>query len=612
MFYKKFDKFFAFVLSCLLVSSNLYARVGDVYKSCSEPTITEFFPIGDTTGKSVLTKKQEVRECNITKTVQGKCIRWEENNETEPLPSDKYNVFSTKDYSNTIGNLLSVLGAYDQIHHLWSGWHGYCEIGTASDFSWAEDPMFWSSLMLSAALTAAGGDQASTGAKEGAKQAEKTASQNIVQQAASETAKTTGGWLRSLGIDSMDTAANNAAAEAGAEYLKKAGNNYSLDVLKQVMNQAVEQYYTRVGTCLMSGAYNFAVSTYEFYNEMSKSKRQIPCDPVDEICNGNDAGAFEDENIYTIDETQFNDLVQDFSNQGVNIYDYIEIIQPSPDNGIVRYKYKSLNQVANITNNMNTDQMERLKKKVAQIKYAMNLALTVGSLATCMTGFSNASVTIPTDTTDRRTNQIRSTVSQVADFAATYAPQPYGAIAAAAVKILTYTATSFQHIDACHDEKDAQMRDERQHRTMLSLKYNLCHLVKKECVETNFIDSMFGKDCSLYGYYYCCYDGLLTKILVEQMKAELGRDWAHCTGITLRDLNYISFRQCSDSEMNDGIDGAHQIGNYNPEDAFQYRHKCMDLSEFLDYLNDSLDLDMSPEDFKEYWNNITNDTTNIN
>jgi len=620
MFNRFLQKIILGSISFSLIVSNSYAKIGDVFKSCTEPVTTEFFPVGDTTGKSVLTKKQEIRECNITKTVQGKCIKWEEKNETAPLPSDKYNVFKTKDYSKTLGNLFSAIGAYNEIDHLWSGWHGYCEIGTASDFSWAEDPMFWSSLMLSAVLTAAGGggeSQASNqaakeGAKEGAKEAAKTASQNIVTNAAAETGKATAGFLKGMGINSLDNKAKEAATEAVWEAMKKKGRQLTESEIKNIIAQATARYYAQIGTCLMSGAYNFAVSTYEFYNEMTKSKRQIPCDPVDEVCNGNDAGAFEDETIYTVDETQFNDIVTDFQNQGENIYDYIEIIQPSPDNGIVRYKYKPLNQVANITNSMNSDQLDKIKKKFAQIKYAMNLALTVGNLATCMTGFSSASVSIPTDTSDRKTDQIRSTVNQVADFAASFAPQPYGAIAAAAVKILAYTATSFQHIDACHDEKDAKNRDKRQHRTMLALKYNLCHFVKEECVETNFLDSMFGKDCSLHGYYYCCYDGLLTKILVEQMKAELGRDWAHCTGITLRDLNYISFRQCSNTEMKDGIDGAHQIGDYDPTQAFQYKHKCMDLSEFLDYLNNSLDLDMSPQDFKDYWNSITNDTNNIN
>ena len=78
-------------------------------------------------------------------------------------------------------------------------------------------------------------------------------------------------------------------------------------------------------------------------------------------------------------------------------------------------------------------------------------------------------------------------------------------------------------------------------RTQKAIKFDLCHLKDVICAEEAFL---FG-GCALDGYEYCCYDQIMTKILVEQLKAQLGRDWAHCTGITLRDLNYISFKQCS-------------------------------------------------------------------
>jgi hypothetical protein len=597
-------RIFSVFLIFSFVSSSLYARIGDVTKVCTEPVKTEFFPVGDSTGKSVLTKLQEIRECNVTKTVQGKCIRWEENNESTSLPEDKYNVFDTKDYSGGLGTLLGALGAYDQIHHLWSGWHGYCEIGTASDFSWAQDPMFWGSLMLSAVMTASTPGSSDAATTTAAKQT----SQNAVTDAVQETGKTVGGWVDKVSGNVISENAQSAAHVAYDNAASQYGVAYARQYGQQIMEQAMEQYYTKLGMCLMAGAYNFAVSTYEFYNEFSKSKKTLPCDPVDETCNGDNPEETQFEQPYTVDETQFNDLVETFQEKGENIYDYIEVI--SIDNGVVTYKFKKFNEMANVSS-MNDDEIKDLQKKLAEMKYAINLVSNSIQVASCFFG-NSASVSLPTDTVDRRTSTIRSTVSAAADFAAKFLPQPYGAIAAAAVKILTYTLTSFDDIDACHNEKDAKTRDKRQLRTMKSLKYNLCHFVKKECVETNFLDELFGKDCSLYGYYYCCYDQLLTKILVEQMKAELGRDWTHCTGITLRDLQFISFRQCSDSEMSDGIDGAHQIGDYNPEDAFQYKHKCMDLTEFMNYLNKTLDLDMSPEDFKDYWNNIVDDQNNIN
>ena len=79
---------------------------------------------------------------------------------------------------------------------------------------------------------------------------------------------------------------------------------------------------------------------------------------------------------------------------------------------------------------------------------------------------------------------------------------------------------------------------------------------------------------------------ILTKVLVVKLKAQLGRDWTHCTGISLRDLNYVSFRQCTDAEKASGLDGGIENqtgakdGSYDPTQTFQYQNKCVDLTEF--------------------------------
>jgi hypothetical protein len=97
----------------------------------------------------------------------------------------------------------------------------------------------------------------------------------------------------------------------------------------------------------------------------------------------------------------------------------------------------------------------------------------------------------------------------------------------------------------------------------------------------------------------------MTKVLIEQIKAQLGRDWGHCTGITLRDLNYVSLRQCTSADMATGFDGAHKIGEYNPEEAFQYKQRCVDMGEFLEYLKASLGTDVSMSDFETFWNDMS-------
>ena len=107
------------------------------------------------------------------------------------------------------------------------------------------------------------------------------------------------------------------------------------------------------------------------------------------------------------------------------------------------------------------------------------------------------------------------------------------------------------------------------------------------------------------GYWYCCYDQILTRILVVQLKAQLGRDYTHCTGITLRDLNYVSLRQCSVAEMQTGIDGAAEGSNHNPKDSYQYKNKCVDMREFIEYLQATIGTDISMGDFEMFWNDLS-------
>jgi hypothetical protein len=190
---------------------------------------------------------------------------------------------------------------------------------------------------------------------------------------------------------------------------------------------------------------------------------------------------------------------------------------------------------------------------------------------------------------------------------------PYGIFIGAALKILVAVAMSYDSVDTCGDEDDAQEQGSRHEKTYYSLEQNLCRPIWDECE-----DEFFWGSCALEGYHYCCYDQLLTKILVQQIKAELGRESTNCTGISLRDLNYISFRQCTASEMASGIDGAKAYGKailpsshvdfdgptYDPTAAFQYKHKCMDMTEFKEYLEAQMGEDLDMDTFTDYWNDL--------
>jgi hypothetical protein len=176
-------------------------------------------------------------------------------------------------------------------------------------------------------------------------------------------------------------------------------------------------------------------------------------------------------------------------------------------------------------------------------------------------------------------------------------------------------ATSFKNIDTCLNEDDAKEAGSRHQKTQETLPYNLCQPTKEICVQEKF----FGGGCGLDGFFYCCYDQMLTKILVAQIKAQLGRDWAHCTGITLRDLNFVSFRQCTATDMADGFDGTKILLKYDEDDklvspagwdsskwqgSFQHKHKCIDLTEFKEYLEATFSQDIDFSDFDAIFQDV--------
>ncbi len=595
------NKIITIILSIVLIQGSAFAGVvgtpqlsGADSIACEVQNQTEYFPLGDSRGNNILSKKESIRDCQVTKIEQGECKEWRENNDNRSLTPGKYNTYESKNYSDSIGSLLAALGAYDQIEHLWSGWKGYCEIGTKSDFSWAEDPMFWASMAMSFLMQSSseGGLLENSAVGEGINGAANTAGNaigDVAQSAGTDLAK-----------ESADAAANS--------YLDTAAE-YTSDGLVEAAKQGAEQFYTDMGRCMIASGFEVMAAMYEFSQEDDDGSG-FECDPVDEIC-ASEASATNVSDIMTMDEVQFNDLVAQFAEQepAQNIYDYVYVIPPSPENGIVSFRMKQMNEMAGVTD-MDQEAINELKQQVKEMTLYISMGVTAFSFAACSLGYTGADVSQPSTSDDRA--DLRAGLGAAINFAAKFMG-PYGPVIAAVLKIVLYVATSYKSIDSCNDEDDAKEIGKRHERTQKALKFDLCHLVNVECAEYSVLAGSFGKnDCVLDGYEYCCYDQVMTKVLVEQLKAQLARDWAHCTGITLRDLNYISFKQCTDSQITDPstIDGAHQIGLYDPFKAFQFKYKCVDMTEFLEYLKTTVGEDISMSDFEDFWNDMTEQSTN--
>jgi hypothetical protein len=121
----------------------------------------------------------------------------------------------------------------------------------------------------------------------------------------------------------------------------------------------------------------------------------------------------------------------------------------------------------------------------------------------------------------------------------------------------------------------------------------MCHFINEECIKGNGLLATIGTfggssgSCSLYAKHFCCYDTQLTRILVEQIKAQLARNWNNCSDFSLKEVTALNFRQCTDKEMHsapNGITMPYNASISERQKSFQYKYKCLDLTEYKNML----------------------------
>jgi hypothetical protein len=358
----------------------------------------------------------------------------------------------------------------------------------------------------------------------------------------------------------------------------------------------------KAGACMLSAGFNLSKNLYQHVLGNEKDEH---CDSVDEFC-GDEHEQTEESDIITIDRVEYEEIIaQDPKNA-----EYIIILDEQ--DGILTVRFKKANEMEGYSS-ASQKELEEMKEMMAKVQMAFSIAMTAYSLKSCLDGgFSGEGKA--GDSIDQKAKTgadeplltAKSGISMaISAFPAEYLG-PYGILIKAALQILVNFLFSFEDIDSCHDQDDADMQGTRHAKTCETLPHNLCHFLYEECID-NCGGAFLGLAKELVAYHYCCYDQILTKVLVVQLKAQLGRDWAHCTGITLRDLNFVSFRQCTAADKSSGIDGAKQgIADkyYNPDDTFQYKKKCIDLTEFKDYLKAQIGESIDLSDFDTIFSDV--------
>lgn len=505
-------------------------------KICSLEYVSNSDPIADIFGKSVFTKKQFTYRCRYITEERGTC-------KTEDVTS-KYTVPTfdqNASYLNTFAGgdlkeIAKIASAQSYSNKIMTGWHGYCVKGLEEDFSWASDPYFWGGLALSTAAGYIGGSGATDVAtKSGTDAAVKTGTDTAVK----------------TGTGAVTNATTQTATEGGKKALEEAA--------KKKLFQKLSNY-----------AICAAQSGLDLAQLAQTSTDKIPCDPVDEIC-GEKSNSYDDQ-VYTLDEQSYNDMLA----TNPSFADNLDIV--SQEDGVVKFYIRY-----NLDEDMSDDELKKAMaeqakkvKEIQQVAIAATAAVCLGSAA-LGDGANTASATAGQSKDDPGfsaadgATMIGSTVANVV----------CGPLCGAAVQVVGKFAQSFQFVDSCKSEDDASTKGSRHISTYNARKMDLCRYTYSTCLKKDIT----GTGCQLRAKHFCCYDTVLTKILAEQIKAQLAISWTHCTGISLNEFMHISFKTCS--QTNGGTDGTqlpYDSTIQQRKSAFQYTDRCIDYTDYIDYI----------------------------
>lgn len=561
-------KYHSIVLALCIVQTLSY---GSTSVDCNITDEVFHQPIGDQSGKIILTSKKVYRECTKHITVKGQCLEWKED-----IDEFKVNNFAQIAKINVLNNgniseALSVLAAVNQSAHMFNGVKGRCIYGIQEDFSWLQDPMFYAGLLMDYL----GSDQ-------------------FQSSFVSDTTGPTGSMVKPDGT-------SYKIGEAGTKTATKA-NDFAQAYAK----------YGKYASCAIGAAADMAGAASDFYSD------DYECDPVDEFCGGDNNGGVGDPGlVQTLTVAEYNTLIA----KDPTMVNYIEVIDNGIQSGYVTFRIID-NSNATLNDSSTQEQIEKARQdaklKQTQVKIAISsvkAAACFGSTAWNSSG--NSSPDAAPDYGPDSTNDVQPDGYKPGDAAANAAPGlaitmllpfPYNSLATIALKVFQ----SFQPIDSCMDENDATSQGQRHLMAYRGLRFNSCHeIIVPQVIGKSPLGSPMLNERKM-----CCFDAPMSKILMVQMHAQVGKGWAHCTGITLNELAHISWRQCSEIEMGSGMDGGSALGiegvDYNMKDSYQYKYQCMNLNEFKAYVKSQIPVDYSDTQVSEMLQYMTNDLTEAN
>ena len=466
-----------------IASAFLFAETNTT--ECQLISSEEYMRVGDVDSKEIFLKTDFLYECNTTIVKKGECEIWDSQEEDYNASYRLDVTFKTEDFSGSSAELFNLVSAYNGVQYIWGGWKGICTDGTLTDFSWAEDPLYWASLAL---------------------------------QAASGT-----------------------------------------DGMKEMSDVA------KYGMCAAQAAIDIAGALRDYYDDSD-----IPCDPVDEFCGENDADS--PDNIISMDIQNWNDALA----QNPKLADYTEVVSNDGAIVVVKFTPQDTSGMTDVEKAAADKEAKKMMLTFKSVVVGVNAAICVGKTAL------GSKVGGVTTSSAGSSGSATSAANIVVTIVGTLDP-----ITGAILKVVLDVAASFNSVDTCNDKGDAEEQGSRHLKTFTHRHYSLCHQTRVE----NDISSSFFTDYD--NYYFCCYPDFVAKTLTEQIKAQLARDWSHCTDISFQDLEKVSFRACTDVEratpgMVDGKTIGWGASFAERQRAYQYQFKCLDYTDLNNHIKNKI------------------------
>lgn len=524
----------------------------------------------DFTGRALYTKKLTSYKCSTTETKQVGCAKYDYTVAQGELNLDVTRIgYETKDFGENFEKAMASTDMLDVgSQHIWSGWKGKCVKGMKMDSSYLSDPMTILSYAMSAYSSytylnggTSLGDQAWSSVKEntgefGATLSEYSTKMDTAFTEMKNTAydntigkvgKLFGGGTEAAGGGVFDSSVDKLAMEAEVDYFTNQATQNNWWSTEIISESTMQQYIPGAQAITNGSLASFGISAAMQILAPTEAEFRLAEKLLNPLANSSDVSvqaynscltsiglSFPAMVGYSFDENDAtsNQLKAPWKHPIRLTTEQLEAIVQVMGKEYVKhaYIYKSSDNfnlniyASNSDAYIKAGQVVCAGHKVAQAMDYINIK-TQSPLPT--QGTSGASIAV---------NIAISAISMI------------NPVIGFAVKIAMDLYTNmFAKIDTCNKESDAIARSMNEYKTLTFNKNDLCKQTKTYC--DKYLNLGFTKKCVRTGYDFCCYDKQTTKIFAEGLKEQLSHDWSTCQGITINDLENISFRECRAGEV---------------------------------------------------------------